>query len=125
MHLVGTPYGEVPRFISEHSSEGCLLWLENCELHPATVVRALRQLRYAGWFDGLSALLLGRSSADTTATHGLSYELALRQSLQAVTCPVLVDVDFGHKPPQMSLVQGALAELEWSSSGARLVQRLT
>ena len=33
-------------------------------------------------------------------------------------------VDIGHKPPQMSLVQGALAELEWSSTGARLEQTL-
>ena len=124
MHLVGTPYGDVPRWRAEHPGDGCLLWLENCELNAPTVVRALRQLRYAGWFDGLSALLLGRSSAAPGETEGLNYEQALRQSLSGLSCPVLVDVDFGHKPPQLSLVQGAWGELEWSPAGARLVQTL-
>jgi muramoyltetrapeptide carboxypeptidase LdcA involved in peptidoglycan recycling len=124
MHLVGTPYGDVPAWHALHAGEGSLLWLENCELPPSTVVRALRQLRYAGWLDGLSALLLGRSSAAATVKQGLDYEQALRQSLSSLPFPVLVDVDCGHQPPQMSLVQGAWAELEWSSAGARLVQTL-
>ena len=124
MHLVGTPYGDVPGWHAEHAADGCLLWLENCELRPPTVVRALKQLRYAGWLDGLSALLLGRSSAPATEMEDLSYEQALRQSLSGLSCPVLVDVDFGHQSPQMSIVQGAMAELEWSPSGARLLQTL-
>jgi muramoyltetrapeptide carboxypeptidase LdcA involved in peptidoglycan recycling len=125
MHLIGTPYGDLTRWRSALGHDGCLLWLENCELNPPTVVRALRQFRYAGWFDGLSALLLGRSSAAPSAPQDLSYEQALRQSLSGLSCPVLVDVDLGHKPPQLSLVQGASAELEWSRAGARLVQTLS
>jgi muramoyltetrapeptide carboxypeptidase len=123
MHLVGTPYGDVPRWRAKHGR--CLLWLENCELAPATLVRALRQLRYAGWLDGLSALLIGRSSAEISVSGGMDYEQALRQSLGNLGYPVLVDVDFGHKPPQMTLVQGALGELQWNAAGARLVQTLS
>jgi muramoyltetrapeptide carboxypeptidase LdcA involved in peptidoglycan recycling len=55
----------------------------------------------------------------------MDYEQALRQSLVGLGCPVLVDVDFGHEPPQMTLVQGALGELQWSAAGARLVQTLS
>jgi muramoyltetrapeptide carboxypeptidase LdcA involved in peptidoglycan recycling len=124
MHLVGTPYGDVPRWRAEQGGAG-LLWLENSGLAPATVVRALRQLRYAGWLDGLSALLIGRSSATVTVSNGMNYEQALRQSLDGLGCPVLVDVDFGHMPPQMTLLQGALGELHWTPSGARLVQTLS
>lgn len=124
MHLAGTPYGEVPRWRAEGGG-ACLLWLENCDLEPPTVVRALRQLRYAGWLDGLSALLLGRSAAEVRVASGMDYERALRQSLSGLRCPVLVDVDFGHKPPQMTLIQGALGELHWTPAGARLVQTLS
>jgi muramoyltetrapeptide carboxypeptidase LdcA involved in peptidoglycan recycling len=124
MHLVGTPYGDVPGWRSQLGSP-CLLWLENSGLAPPTVVRALRQLRYAGWLDGLSALLLGRSSAEVSAAGSMDYERALRQSLDGLGCPVLVDVDFGHKPPQMTLIQGAVGELHWTAAGARLVQTLS
>jgi muramoyltetrapeptide carboxypeptidase LdcA involved in peptidoglycan recycling len=124
MHLVGTPYGDIPGWRARSSEDGCLLWLENCNLAPAVVVRALRQMRYAGWLDGLAALLLGRSAAAVSEENGLRYEQALRQSLVGLPYPVLVDVDFGHAPPQFTLVQGALAELTWSTNGARLVQTL-
>lgn len=124
MHLVGTPYGDVPRWRVEQGG-ACLLWLENSGLRPSTVVRALRQLRYAGWLDGLSALLIGRSAAEVSVSGGMDYEQALRQSLGGLACPVLVDVDFGHQPPQMTLIQGALGELHWSAAGARLIQTLS
>jgi muramoyltetrapeptide carboxypeptidase len=124
VNLVGTPYGDLRAWRARAPDEGCLLWLENCELPPASLVRALRQLRYAGWLDGLSALLLGRSAAERREQQGLSYEAALACSLEGLGCPVLFDVDFGHQPPQMSLVQGALGELRWDGETARFVQRL-
>jgi len=133
MHLAGTPYGDVPGFLRSLSGAGlpgdgpgCLLFLENCELSPSEVARALCQLRYAGWFEGLNALLLGRTAASKCPKpHQLTYEDAVRQSLAQVTFPVLMDVDCGHVPPQMTLIQGALAELSFRSGrGATLKQTL-
>jgi muramoyltetrapeptide carboxypeptidase len=127
MHLVGTPYGYVPVLQRRMQPDGCLLFLENCELSPVSLVRALCQMRAAGWFDGVHALLLGRSNAPATERPGaLDYENAVRHALSGLTCPVLMDVDFGHKPPQLTLVQGALAELSFrANEGANVIQFLT
>ena len=39
--------------------------------------------------------------------------------------PVLVDVDIGHRPPQLLLVDGALARVQWQAlAGGTLVQTL-
>jgi muramoyltetrapeptide carboxypeptidase LdcA involved in peptidoglycan recycling len=124
MHLVGTPYGDVPALHS--SSAGSIVFLENCCLHPVAVSRALHQLEYAGWFRGASALLLGRSSApDTSSDSGLTYMEAVRQAVGHLDCPVLMDVDVGHRAPQMTLVQGAVASLTWSETdGGSVTQRL-
>ena len=63
-------------------------------------------------------MLIGRSAApDTTATTELRYAEALQATLGTLPCPVLVDVDIGHLPPQMVLVNGALATLQWSVTG--------
>lgn len=125
MHLAGRPHGDVAGFIARSGADGTLLYLENAELSPSAVVRALAGLRWAGWLQGLSGLLIGRSAApDTEAAHDLRYARALRNALGDLRCPVLVDVDIGHRPPQFTLVNGALATLRWSAAtGGSITQR--
>jgi muramoyltetrapeptide carboxypeptidase LdcA involved in peptidoglycan recycling len=134
MHTAGTPHADVAGFIARHRTEGVILYLENAELSPTGLVRALHRLRWAGWLEGLSGLLIGRSPApDTTQAHELRHDGALRQALGALPCPVLLDVDIGHLPPQLVLINGAHAQLRWTAEvadrdgglhgGGELVQR--
>lgn len=126
VHTAGTPFGDVRRFIAQAGGEGVILYLENAEMSPTELVRALHRLRWAGWLEGLAGLLIGRSAApDSSTPHSLRYTEALQQTLGEMTYPVLVDVDIGHKPPQMLLINGALAEVTWSAEGGgQLEQRL-
>lgn len=124
MHLAGTPYGDVPAFVRHAGPDGALLFLENSGLGPADWVRALHRLRWAGWLDGLAGLLVGRSAApDTQGPDELRYAQALQSTLGEVPCPVLVDVDIGHRPPQLMLVTGALAELRWDRHDGAILRQ--
>jgi muramoyltetrapeptide carboxypeptidase len=126
MHLAGTAYGNVAGFIKTHANTGVILYLENAELSPTAWVRALHGLRWHGWLDGLAGVLVGRSAApDTTGADQLRYAQALHDSLGHLPCPVLTDVDIGHLPPQMLLINGALAHVQWSAAyGGVLRQEL-
>jgi muramoyltetrapeptide carboxypeptidase len=126
MHLAGTPYGDVPGFVRGCGRDGAILYLENAEQSPVAVVRALLGLRAAGWFDGVAGVLIGRSAAaDGNSPTGLRYADALDSALGLLPCPVLVDVDVGHLPPQMLLVNGARASVEYSPAhGGRITQTL-
>jgi len=120
--LAGTPFGDVPGYLQRHRDDGVLLYLENCELKPLECLRALLGLKFAGWFDGVAALLLGRSAGpDVTEAGALSYQGALQAALGDLPCPVLFDMDIGHRAPQLTLVNGALARLERVGHGGRLV----
>ena len=117
MHLAGSAFGNVPAFVQDCGAEGAILYLENAEMSPTELVRALHRLRWAGWFVGLAGLLIGRSAAaDTTGAHELRYAAALQRELGGLPFPVLVDVDIGHRPPQLMLVNGALAEVDWNAA---------
>ena len=124
MHLAGSAFGNVPEFVQRCGAEGAILYLGNAGLSPTELVRALHRFRWAGWFDGLAGLLIGRSAApDTTGADELRYAHALQRELGGMLCPVLVDVDIGHLPPQLMLVNGALADVDWSEAdGGRLTQ---
>ena len=110
--LAGSKYGDVPHFIQESSPLGAILYLENVEMAPPCMVRALLALRRQRWFDGLSGLLIGRSAAPAPeALTSLSYADALSAVLGELPCPVIYDVDIGHQPPQFTLINGAEAHV--------------
>ena len=123
-HLVGTEYGDIKSFASRYSkSEGLLLYLENSDSNPTEVYRILWNLRLAGWFDQANAVIFGRNNGpDSKSDEDLSYQEALIQSLQDLGIPIILDADIGHVVPQMTLINGALAQLEINSGKAILSQ---
>jgi muramoyltetrapeptide carboxypeptidase LdcA involved in peptidoglycan recycling len=119
VHVAGSVHADGGAFTQRHRNEGVILYLENAEGSPGDVVRAFHRLRWAGWLDGLAGVLLGRSAAPEPAgEHGLRHDDALRQTFGTLPCPVLADVDIGHVPPQMVLVNGAHAQVRWSAEVA-------
>ena len=124
VHLAGTHFGNVAAFIDQHRIEGTLLYLENAGMSPTDLVRAVHRLRWSGWLDGLSGLLIGRSAApDTTGAEQMRYAQALDHLFDDMPCPVLVDMDIGHMPPQLVLVNGARAEVRLGDAGGGIVRQ--
>lgn len=131
MHTAGTRYGDIAAFMAAQRARdggGTLLYLENSGLSPTDWVRAMHRLRWAGWLDvasGLAGVLVGRSAApDTEKTSELRYVEALHATLGDLACPVLVDMDIGHRPPQLVLVNGARARVRWDASRGGCMQQL-
>lgn len=126
MHLSGSKFGDVPSFVRRCGDEGAIVYLENAEMRPTELLRALWSVRLSGWFDGVRGIVVGRSGgADAKTESDLGADEALHAGLADLPCPVLVDVDIGHRPPQMTLINGALAELRWSAEdGGQLRQAL-
>jgi muramoyltetrapeptide carboxypeptidase LdcA involved in peptidoglycan recycling len=121
--LAGTPYGDIPSFVKASQGDGVVLYIENAEMKPCELVRALFGLHLNGWFEGLNGILIGRSAApDAKEATDLTYREALRSAFGGVSCPVLYDLDIGHVPPQFSLVNGALAKVQFHGGAGSIVQ---
>jgi muramoyltetrapeptide carboxypeptidase LdcA involved in peptidoglycan recycling len=120
--LAGTPYGDVPGFAAARAPEGLVVYLEAVHLEPAEVARTLWGLRHAGWFDAATAVLVGRTLSPES--DALSQRDAVRYALGDLGVPVVLDVDCGHVPPHLALVNGALAELRAEPGAFRLTQTL-
>jgi muramoyltetrapeptide carboxypeptidase len=121
--LAGSKYGDIPGFVKESGSVGTVLYFENAEMPPTALVRALLAIRRCGWFDGLSGLLVGRSAGHVPdSPDSLSYAEALVSTLGDLPFPVLYDVDIGHQPPQFTLINGAVAHVEFAASRGSISQ---
>ncbi|AOA57252.1 hypothetical protein BFG52_02030 [Acinetobacter larvae] len=93
-------------------------------MSPCQLLRCLMSLKLQGWFDELGAVLIGRSAAPLAATDQLTELEILERIFGDFMIPVLYDADIGHVPPQVSLVNGALAEISFDGRMAILRQRI-
>lgn len=121
-HLIGTPYGDVHHFQRHQLNEQPIIWyLENCELNTADLRRSLVHMKLAGWFNHCSGLMFGRSSGNKPFDN-YTVEDVYQELAEELQLPVIYDADFGHVPPQMTLINGAFAEVEVSRGKGTLKQ---
>lgn len=104
--------------------EPWLLYLESSEATPYELARTLHSLALHGWFsrERLAGLLIGRSAAQPLTDDGFSGWSALEDVLRDFDGPVVMEMDIGHCPPQITLANGAWAELHLEPGAERLVQ---
>ncbi|MFD2334413.1 S66 peptidase family protein [Cohnella sp. GCM10020058] len=121
-HLIGTPYGDVPAFRERHIQGEPILWyLENCELATVDMRRSLVQMKLAGWFENCSGILFGRSGVHIPR-EGYTELDVFKEIADELGVPVAYDIDCGHKPPQLTLINGAYAEVTVEAGRGTLVQ---
>ncbi|RIJ63253.1 S66 peptidase family protein [Rummeliibacillus sp. POC4] len=108
--LIGTPFDQVKSFVTDYCSEGTIFYLEPVGMNAAQIYRALWQMKQNQWFKNCNGILFGRPGLEDLADFTLLD--ALNEVFLDIDIPVLYDVDIGHMPPQLTLVNGAIAEVE-------------
>jgi len=109
-HLVGTPYGDVAKFLEQFSKGESIIWhFENYDLNNADLRRSLVQMRYAGWFEHCSGILFGRGV--NIALNGYHAIDVYRELADELNIPIIYDIDCGHFPPQLTLINGAFGKV--------------
>lgn len=121
-NLAGTPYGDVAAFGRQHSEDGLIVYLEAAGDEAATICRNLHGLRLAGWFEHARAILIGRTNAPDHPK--LTQREAVLDALGRLDLPIVFDLEIGHVPPHLPLVNGALATLTVDGDTREIVQRL-
>ena len=121
-NLTGTPYGNLAGFARDHAPEGLLVYVEAAEESSYDIGRRLHGMQLAGWFADANAILVGRTSAPDRPD--LSQHEAVLDALGDLEIPIIADVECGHVPPYLPIVNGALGTLIWSTDAKTLTQTL-
>ena len=121
--LVGTRYDYVSKFINKYKDDGIVWFLEACDLSSEQIIRGLWQLKEAGWFKYTKGFIFGRTVTYKSYTD-TSYEDALKISLEEFKVPVIIDADFGHTDPKMTIINGCYAMIISKDGRGELTQIL-
>ena len=121
--LIGTPYDKVDEFINTYKEDGFIWYFENCEMDSTDVRRTFWQMKMNGWFEHCNGLLYGRIAGYNTVKD-YTYVDALTSFKNEVNVPIVYDVDLGHKPPQLTFINGAFAEITIEKDNEQVLQKL-
>ena len=121
-HLAGTPYGDVQAWAAR-LDEPTIVYLEACEDHAVDICRYLHGMRLAGWFDRAAAVLVGRTDAPDHPQ--LTQRGAVVDALGRLGLPIVLDLEIGHVPPHLPLVNGALARVVVDGDTRQVTQTLS
>jgi muramoyltetrapeptide carboxypeptidase LdcA involved in peptidoglycan recycling len=120
-HLAGTPYGDV-RAWAETLDGPTVVYLESCEEDAVNTCRFLHAMRLAGWFDRAEALLVGSTRAPDHPD--LTQREAVLDAVGRLDLPIVWDLEIGHVPPHLPLVNGALARVVVDGDVREITQTL-
>lgn len=110
VNLIGTKYDKVKEYISKYKDDGIIWFLEVFEMSTPQVFLHLWQMKNAGYFENCKGIIFGRSLM-IREDYEISFEEAVRQALDDLDIPIVVDADIGHVAPQIPIITGAILEV--------------
>jgi muramoyltetrapeptide carboxypeptidase LdcA involved in peptidoglycan recycling len=123
LNLIGTRFDKTKEFIRRYQKDKILWFLESYDLGTEALIRGLWQLREAGWFEHTSGFIFGRPAMYKTYSD-ISYEEAVVSVLGELNIPIILDADIGHKPPQFTMINGAIATIRsYNGKGSIIFER--
>lgn len=110
LNLIGTRFDKTRDFIKRYHTDQIIWYLESFNLGSEALIRGLWQLKEAGWFEHSAGFIFGRPAMYHTDTD-TTYEEAVHSVLGELNLPIILDADIGHKPPQFTMINGAIAHI--------------
>ena len=120
VNLAGTRFDKTEEFVRKYRQDGILWFLESYDLNSAALTRSLWQLKEAGWFFGAVGFIFGRP-AMYEGIYDISYEEAVCSVLGDLNVPIIMNADIGHKHPQFTMINGAIAKVKSANNKGSIV----
>lgn len=121
--ICGTKFDHTKAFIKKYKPDGFIWFLETCDLNIPETIRALWQLENAGWFSDVKGFIIGRPQ-ENKGFCGWNYKKAILNSLQKFNVPIIFNADIGHLPPTIPIVNGGLAEVNFTNKKSTINYKL-
>lgn len=122
--IAGTKMDNIGNFVSQFDDDGIIWYLDNCELSPCEFYRRLWYMEQMGYFKNVNGFLIGRSFVQKNDNDSFNFKSAVERALQKFNVPIVYNVDIGHIPPQMYIINGSYAQFEYKNGKGKLIQKM-
>lgn len=118
--LAGTKYDGIKTFNEKYKNDGIIWYFDNCELSKEETIRVLWKMNELGYFKYTKGIVFGRFGTDKTY-YDYDTKTCLKDSvLKELNIPIIYDADVSHKAPCLTIVNGAIAEIDVKDGKAKI-----
>lgn len=110
-NIIGTEYDNTNNFIDKYKNDGIIWYFDVFNMSSYNFYLSLLQFKYAGWFKYCKGVLIGRVAFPTVEDKKLDYIKAADKALKNI--PHICEMDIGHTNPGMSLINGAICNVNY------------
>ncbi len=119
--LCGTKFDNTVNYMKNHKNDGIIFFMEACDLNSIMLIRALTQLKYAGWFDLVDAFIVGRSLNFKDKTFNVKMLEAYKMVLEPLGKPIILDAPIGHLSPTTPIMLGKRVEVSYKRNRIKFI----
>jgi len=119
--LIGTPFALVEPFIARNKDKGFIWYFESCDMNAADISITLTQMEMNGWFNHCNGIMFGRLEGYSDV-NDYTFKDTLKKLNDSVNVPIIYDIDIGHIPPQVTLINGAFAKVKLNKGLGEITQ---
>lgn len=110
--LMGTKYDGTSKFVEKYKDDGIIWYFDNCELSMEETIRVLWRMNEMNYFKYAKAIIFGRFGVSNTY-YDYDTKTCLKDSvLNDLNIPIIYDADISHKRPNLTIINGAIADIE-------------
>ena len=118
--LAGTQYDGTKQFIEKYKDDGIIWYFDNCELSKEELIRTLWKFNEFEYFKYTKGIVFGRNGIETSCL-GYTMEECLKDSvINQLNVPIIYDTDISHKGPCLTIINGAIANIEACNGGGSI-----
>ena len=119
--LAGTKYDGINDFNEKYKNDGIIWYFDNCELSKEETIRVLWKMNELGYFKYTKGIIFGRFGVDVSR-YDYDVKSCLEDSiLKELNIPVIYDADISHKAPCLTIVNGAISEINVKNGKAKVL----
>ena len=110
--LAGTKYDGTNVFLEKYKNDGIIWYFDNCDLSKEEMIRTFWKLDQMDYFKYVKGIIIGRCGNDNSYL-GYTIENTIKDSvISKLNVPIVYDADISHKGPSLTIINGAIAEVE-------------
>lgn len=121
--LFGTRFDKTKEFIEKYKQDGIIWYFDNCEFSSEEIIRTMWRFKDNGWFKHTKGIIFGRNIAERSY-YEISFKEAIKHSLKELNIPIILEADFGHVPPRMTIINGAIATIKYNNHKGSIIFKL-
>lgn len=113
--LVGNKHNHINDFIERYKVDGIIWYFDIFAYSPYETYLTLLQFKNAGYFKYAKAILIGRVAIPNNEDSKLinDYDEAYKLAFEDI--PYIYDLDIGHSKPRMTIINGAIAHINYKN----------